>query len=63
MSRSEPNVSVHSWNGKLLVTRGEARSERWLKGLEEQRGAGLGQRDETQLIDDKKFIAGQTESI
>ena len=29
------------------------------KGLEEQLGAGLGQRDEAQFIDDEKLIAGQ----
>ena len=31
MSRSDPNTSVHSSKGRLVVTRMEPRSQRWLK--------------------------------
>ena len=58
--RSEPKTSVHSSNGRL--DRGHqdrATLVALAEHLEQQLGAGLGERHETQLVDDEELEVGE----
>jgi hypothetical protein len=50
VSRSEPSTSVHSANGRLLVTSVEDRSYRWLRNFDKHFGASLRQRYESEFV-------------
>ena len=57
--RSEPNISVHSSNGKLEVTRIEPPLVALAEDFEQQLGAGLRERHEAEFVDDQKVILCQ----
>ena len=59
VSLSEPNTSVHSSKGRLVVTRTEPPFVALAEDLEEEFRTGGGEGDEAQLVDDEKPEAGQ----
>ena len=57
--RSGPNTSVHSSNGRLGGDQDRATLVALAEHLEQQLSAGLGQRHETECVDDQELVAGE----